>query len=255
MQRVIKGGVSKRPVLAIAAALALGSIALSSLPAHASTWDGRPKLLLHLKAKSTKNLCTTYGDLSDCTQAVTNGQVGDASGPFYYMYLLVATGPLRGVGLGGNDLGVAGLQCGLNYNPLVGAPPAASGVDVFTWSLCATLEFSATGWPESGGSDLITWDKTNKCQKGEVAVAGYFYCAAYSPDTFKIVFRPVDTPPAAKVADCNSVEIPLGENDMGSAVFSVAGTNQGCNPCINSCGPTAVQPSTWSSIKGTYGSQ
>lgn len=217
---------------------AVALVALATLmPGRATAvpFDNQPKILLHLKALTTKNACTTWGDLSDCQQANTKGLVGTASGPFYYMYVLVATGPYRSSALGGNNLGVAAAQFGLDFDATAG-----SGVDVFTWSLCATLEFTSTGWPEDGGGNLMTWDSTNKCQKGEVAIAGYFYCGAYSADTFKLVARPVDG--AAKIADCNSQEIALNPaQDLGTAVFSPGGVTQGFNPCGSGVPPPPPQ--------------
>lgn len=245
MKRVSLGGMFDRSVLAIVATLVVGSVALSAVPARAVPFDNKPKLLLHVKAVTTKGGCT-WGNLTDCTQAVTRGPVGNASGPFNYMFLLVATGPYRSTGLGGNNLGVAGTQCGLDFDGTTGG-----GVDVFSWTLCATLEFVSTGWPQDGGGNLITWDQTNKCQKDEVAIAGYFYCGAYSTDTFKLIARPVDS--AAKIADCQSQEVVLDPaGDLGFAKFSVAGDTDGCNPCVARCDGVPVQPTTWSKIKGSY---
>jgi hypothetical protein len=247
MKRVVIGSTLDRSILAIAAALVLGTLTLSATTAGATSFDEKPKLLLHLKALTTKNQCTTWGNLTDCNAAVIQGGLSaPTTGPFYYMYLLVATGSLRGTDLGGQDQGIAGTQCGIQYNNAANA-----GVDVFTWTLCATLEFSSTGWPASGGGNLITWDSTNKCQKGEVAVAGYFYCGAYTADVFNVTTRPVDH--AAKVADCASQEIVLeADRDLGSAEFSTAGTEGGCNPCLAGCG-VPVKATTWSQIKGIYG--
>ena len=252
MKRVSLGGMfgqsvlTGRALVALMATLVVGSVALSATPAKAVPFDNKPKILLHLKALTTKNQCTTWGNLADCTQAVTRGQVGGAAGPFYYMYMLVATGPYRSSANGGNDLGVAGTQCGVDFDGVAG-----SGVEVFTWNLCATLEFVSTGWPQDGGGNLITWDSTNKCQKSEVAIAGYFYCGAYSSDTFKLIARPVDS--AAKIADCNSTEVTLDPaGDLGFAKFSAAGDQDGCNPCNARCDGVPVEATTWSKIKGIY---
>ena len=246
MKRVVIGSTLDRSILAIAAALVIGTVTLSATTARATSFDDKPKLLLHVVGQTTKNQCTTWGSLSDCNQAVTHAALSaPTAGPFYFMYLLVANGPLRSSELGGNDLGLAGLQCGIQYNGTLNA-----GVDVFGWTLCGTLEFSSGGWPAAGSGNLITWDSTNKCQKAEVSVAGYFYCAAYGNDTFSLTVRPVDG--AAKVADCNSVEINLDPNrDLGSVSFSDPGTTGGCNPCLGPC-ITPVKATTWSGIKGSY---
>ena len=223
--------------------LALAAL-LSPRPATATTWDDKPKILLHVKAVTTKNICTTWGDLSDCTQAVTRGQtIQDANGPFYFMYVLVATGAYRAFDLGGNELGLAGAQFGIAYDPV-----ASSGLDVFSWTLCATLEFVSTGWPESGGGQLLTWDSSTRCVKTEVGVAGYFYCGAYSTDLVRITARPVDS--AMKVATCNSAEIDLNDMaDAGTASFSPAGDTDGCNPCSASCDNVPVRSTTWTQLK------
>ena len=245
MKRVVIGSTLDRSILAIAAALVFGTLTLSATTAGAKSFDDKPKILLHLKALTTKNQCTTWGNLTDCKEAVTKGLLAaPTTGPFYFMYMLVANGNLRGSDIGGQDLGIAGVQMGVQYN---GA--ANAGVDVFTWNLCATLEFSSTGWPASGGGNLITWDSTNKCQKGDVSIAGYFYCGAYTADNFAITTRPVDG--AAKVADCSSNEIPLTPGDLGFASFSTDGGANSCNPCIASC-TTPVEATTWSKIKGSY---
>jgi hypothetical protein len=93
--------------------------------------------------------------------------------------------------------GVGGLQCGITYDPA-----AHAGVDVFNWTLCASLEFPSSGpngaWPAAGSGNLITWDGAFRCQRtqpdgsGVVAAAGYFYCAAYSTDRLELIPRPVD---------------------------------------------------------------
>lgn len=207
--------------------LALGVFLLNSATAWAVPFDDRPKLLLHVRPVTTKNLCT-WGNLNDCQQAVTRGQTDPTGNLPYYVYLLAATGPYRSVTLGGNDIGLAGLQLGLNYDG-----GANSGVDIFGWTLCATLQFAAGGWPSPGSSNLITWDSFTVCQKGEVGIAGYFYVAAYSPDVLGIVPRPIDN--LAKVAACTNAEVDLNLGDLGSVRFTTAGTTDGCNPCIQSC--------------------
>lgn len=231
------------------AALALlGLLALlAPRPAAAVPWDNNPKILLHVKAVTTKNPCTTWGNLADCTTAVTRGSlVTSASGPFYFLYVLVATGSYRASSIGGTDLGLAGAQFGIQYDPV-----ASSGLDVFTWNLCATLEFVSNNWPESGGGELLTWDSATKCQLAEVAVAGYFYCGAYSSDLVKLVARPVDD--LMKVASCQSNEITLDPASAGgSASFTAGGTTDGCNPCAASCSGVPVEATTWTRVKTMY---
>jgi len=154
----------------------------------------------------------------------------------------------------GNIPNIAGLQCGLQYQN--GAPENlndGTGIDVFGWNLCATLEFQTTGpnqWPRPGGGNLITWNSLTVCQEGETGVAGYFYMGAYGPDTMRLTVRPVDS--AAKIANCASVETPLTDADLGYAAFSVGGVTAGCNPCSTGCSGVPVETTTWGGIKSLY---
>ncbi|MDZ4804652.1 MAG: hypothetical protein SGI90_07335 [Candidatus Eisenbacteria bacterium] len=223
---------------------ALLALAFFAPVASATTFDNKPKLLLHVRATTTKSPCTTAGFLSNCQTATTAGTlVTSVSGPFYFVYLLAARGSLT-------DL--AGLQCGISYQ---GNQPAnisdGIGIDVFGWSLCATLEFVTTGpnaWPRPGGGNLITWDASSRCQSGDSGVAGYFYVGAYSTDQMSVTRRPVDN--KAAVVRCNATEPPaLGISDLGTATFNNSGTG-GCNPCLINCSaPVGVENTTWSVVK------
>lgn len=209
------------------------------------------KLLVHLQPLTVKNQCGTRGT-PRCEQANTTGSLYPA---FYFAYLVLADGNAA--------TGIGGLQCGVNYDPALHA-----GVDIFTWTLCATLEFPSGGpngaWPASGSGNLITWDSTNSCQRfepggagsGVVANAGYFYCGAYSADQLSVIPRPVDG--QAIVADCNGATSviagngapPGGLSHLGSAAFSANGDMPGFNPCDGLRVPVRV--TTWSAIKGLY---
>jgi hypothetical protein len=183
---------------------------------------------------------------ADCNGYTVNG--APLYPPSLYTYLLVVNGSVAE--------GVAGVQCGIAFNPTVGA-----GVDVFGWTLCATLEFASTGWPQSGGGNLITWDSVTRCQTsgnaqlGVVAVAGYFYMGAYSNDVMRVTPRPVDG--FAKVANCGSVEdIPYGGAPTDAATPSTTFLGAvGFGPGsvgINPCGrerPVPVENATWSGVK------
>lgn len=144
---------------------------------------------------------------------------------------------------------------------------AGSGGDIFSWSLCATIEFRSAGpnglWPAAGSGNLITWDPASRCQRtepggfgsGVVATAGYSYCGAYSPDVLRVIPRPVDG--QAKVADCSAVESLIGgvgypttvPSHLGIAQFSADGSVSGYNPCGV---VTPVRVTTWSANKGMY---
>lgn len=200
-------------------------------------------ICLHAQSVVSKNACTRplplYYTVVDHAALLPSA---------YFVYLVVVDG--------NGTAGIGGLQCGVQYD---GAPN--SGVDVYAWQLCATLEFTSTGWPASGGGNLITWDTAGRCQRtepggagtGVTALAGYFYCAAYSPDLFRVIPRPIDG--KAKVADCSSNEDLIGGTGypgspphLGVLKFSASGTEQGyCYVDL------PVQTTTWSGIKALHG--
>lgn len=211
------------------APLLMAGLGLALLPGVSlAEANANAKILLHLAQPVTKNACIN-SRIPTCTSVVTNGSLDPAA---YFAYLLVADGSA--------PAGIGGLQCGIAY------PGGAGGgvntpINVFSWTLCATLEFTSTGWPAPGGGNLMTWDTSTKCQRyepggagtGVVAAAGYFYMAAYGPGRMAVTNRPVDG--QAKVADCMSNEdiIGIGYDDLslGSLEFSAGGVTQGYRPC------------------------
>jgi hypothetical protein len=149
---------------------------------------------------------------------------------------------------------IAGLQCGITYQN--GSPGAASdgqGIDIFDWTLCASLEFPSTGdqpWPEPGSGNLITWS-LDHCQTGVTAVAGYFYLGAYGVDQLRLIPRPIDN--LAKLAHCNASEILISPGDLGVASFSSGARIRGCNPAVvGNCEAISVRTTTWSGIKTIF---
>lgn len=239
-----------KKVTLVAGVLVLGAIVLGAGSALAAPFDNQPKILLHIKGMTTKNICTA-GSVNDCqSEPVVAADLTPAEGPFYFVYLLAAKGASENL---------AGMQCGITYQTGQASQDAdGMGVDVFGWTLCATLEFqqppgpTANAWPKPNCGNLITWDAILRCQVGEVAVAGYFYLGAYSADRMSVTKRPADM--AAKVARCDSgEEPPLGDEDLGFISFSAGGTTEGCNPCIGPCSGVPVQPTTWSNIKTLMG--
>ncbi|HEX7880644.1 MAG TPA: hypothetical protein VF720_14610 [Candidatus Eisenbacteria bacterium] len=215
--------------------------------AHAAG-NASAKIMLHSLTTTTKNPCTRATNVPAACggydNGVSNQTLTSGTPAFHYVYLLVVNGS--------QVEGIAGVQCGINYN---GAEFV--GVDVFTWSLCATLEFASTGWPNAGGGNLITWDATTRCQTagnatiGAVAVAGFFYMGAYTPDVMRVTPRPVDA--LAKVANCGSVEdivfSPAGDDAhtfLGAVGFGPG--NTGINPCGREL-VLPVEPTSWSAVK------
>lgn len=211
--------------------------------------NANAKIQLHILGTTTKNACTRIQTTPACQSIVTQGNLYPT---LYFTHVLVTDANATA--------GIAGVQFGIQYT----GPGAVDGVgvDIFGWTLCATLEFQspAPSWPNSGAGNLVTWDATTRCQvfepggpgTGVTANAGYFYMAAYGPGTFAITPRPVDG--AAKVADCaasedvvQSTDVPRTPSHLGSVGF---GGQPGYNPCgLN----TPVEATTWSSVKSLYG--
>ena len=210
-----------------------------------------PKILLHLTHPTTKGILCDRGIVSDCTEAVVNGDLWP-NGKSYFLYVEVYRGDLPDI---------AGLQLGIEYDPA-----SSSGVDVFGWTYCLDVSFNSPGpfgpWPTSGSGNLMTWDRSLNCQTGTTSIAGYFYLAAYSDDVIQVVPRQVDS--KAKVADCAARERLLTVSDLGRVAFSSGAATPGCNPCVDDCTTTTPQgnpikpesvptlPTTWSSVKSLF---
>jgi hypothetical protein len=201
---------------------------------NAAPFDGEPKVLLHLMQPTGKNTCGR-AQLSDCAAAVTNGALNTP----YYVYVLVARGNFPHIG--GFEFGIAydrGMDDGRDNH---------WALDVFSWSLCASIEFPSPEprtWPEPGSGNLVTWNTETVCQTGPVAVAGYFYVAAYSPDVLEIAPRP--SRGAAIVSTCEAMDETIPVAGLGQVRFSASGTDPGCNPCTAPCTPV-FQPLCYTS--------
>jgi DNA-binding beta-propeller fold protein YncE len=216
-------------------------------PAPRPEWPG--KLVLHLTSPVSKNECAN-GLLTDCRNAVTSGGLSTPDGPWYFAWLLAVRG---------NISSLSGIQFGITYDQ-GGANDASNSraIDIFSWTLCGDREFpsppgdppGAPQWPGPGSGTIITWNYLTNCQFGDLAVAGYFYLGAYSPDVLRLTERPIDN--LAAVADCVPVAWPLEAGDLGFVTFS-PGAMPGCNPCLMDCvSPTRIQGTTWSSIKALF---
>jgi hypothetical protein len=224
----------------------LATVAMSTESFAGANADA--KIQLHILGTTTKGGCTRLSATPGCQAIVTQGALYPA---LYFTHVLVTDGNAAA--------GVAGVQFGIQYT----GPGATdgSGVDIYAWTLCATLEFltPSPAWPNSGAGTLITWDSTTRCQRfepngagtGVVANAGYFYMAAYGPATMGITPRPIDG--LAKVADCAASEdivegvgTPRTPSHLGTVAF---GGGSGYNPCgIN----TPTETTTWSNVKSLY---
>jgi hypothetical protein len=209
-----------------------------------------PRILLHVMAPTAKNACTTYPLSSlggSCLNAVTSARSNSDGTASYFVYIVVVKGD--------SVDGISGVQLGIDYDAeYIHDETSISdglGIDMLGWFLCATLEFPGFGWTSAGAlpvsGNLITWNSTTDCQTGPVAIAGYFYVAAYTHTTMWVMPRPADN--LAQVTDCVGGETPVWSSMLGYATFSVSGNVEGCNPCDFSCIIDPVQPTTWSRVK------
>ncbi|HEX7878920.1 MAG TPA: hypothetical protein VF720_05890 [Candidatus Eisenbacteria bacterium] len=223
---------------------AIACIAWLTFPLSAARAANNPMILLHVVAA---NKVCGQAQLANCTAAISQGSLNTP----YHVFVVVAPSD----SMLQSGAGIAGLQFGLDYSG--GFDPSGNPVlpiDIFSWTLCATLEFitPTPQWPGPGGGNLITWDSVTNCQLGNLAVAGYFYLTAYSPATLRLTPRPVDQ--RAKVATCGAVELDTWNYyGLGIAAFSAGSTVPGCNPCIYPCGIDPVESTTWSRIKSQVG--
>jgi hypothetical protein len=225
----------------VGAAAFLALSFLGAAAARSDPFDGNPKLFLHATPVTTNEVCTA-GGLVDCNAAVTHVNLNEPS----FVYLLVARGDLPNL---------AGLECGLNYES--GASNGRTnhqGLDILSWTLCATLQFSSPlpAWPSPGSGNLITWNTTTSCQTGAVAVAGYFYVAAYGADVLSVTARPASG--KAAVATCAAVIRNLEPGDLGSVRFSDQTSEVGCNPCNEPCGSLSQPTCHLSPLAMDFGS-
>jgi hypothetical protein len=210
--------------IAIRSMMVAAALALVAGPASAGL-NENAKIFLHL-GPVAKNACVN-GIVSDCRNATVTGNVNS----YYYAFV--------GVGNYSDSVGVAGLQFGITYND---APTV--GVDIYSWTLCARLEFPMANWPLNNSGNLMVWDLPN-CQFGPApATAGYFYIGVYSPDRLALTVRPNDG--FAKVADCNSSEDDLTGQIPSPLGFVDFQTGPGYNPCSTI---VPVTPVTWSGVK------
>lgn len=201
------------------------------LPSTAAATNTDAKILVHL-LPGGGNGCTRTGRGPECAGVITNG--GLASG--YYAYVLVQQGDATA--------GVAGLEFGVDYDAGTNA-----GIDIFGWTRCATQELQEAGWPGAGTGNIVIWND-GACQRtepggpgtGVVAVAGYFYLWAHTPDDLQITPRAGDG--QATVVDCQVMETVLASSALGYARFSSGASLPGNNPCSGLPPPPPPSPYT-----------
>ncbi len=125
--------------------------------------------------------------------------------------------------------GVTGLSCGLLFDEAPG-----SGIDLFSWTLCADSSIPAVGpngpWPQSGSGIRVLWDANTNCPGNQQSVAGSMYMYAYGDDYLDVNANPIEPLPEVKVSDCSGIvtSIPLEETAYVRVTEGGAG---GCTPC------------------------
>lgn len=222
-------------VLVLALGLAL-LIPTWTRPAAAVPYDDRPKILLHVRPVTTREACQ-WGDVADCRRVETSAGLSTSTGPFYYVYLLAARGRMEGI---------YRVRCGITYQGgSRGGINDRRGVDILGWNLCAEVQFATPGgnlWPQPNSGSEIYWDRGSECQRGEVAVAGYFYVAAYDADTLRVISDPADG--TTDIFSCAPGSERLGPEDLGLVGFGPGAGSPGCNPCKEDCSGLPPAPNT-----------
>ena len=226
----------------IAGVLVIGTLGWLASPAAAALNPNSPKILLHVRSVTTKNLCSVPELDNNC--ANTN-QRGDLSPTSIASHLLVLVD--RGDSLSSMD-GLDRVQFGIDYQGGYNPSGFMRPINVWSWIFCATLQFDSQSplWPRPGSGTLITW---NTCQQSRLVCTGYFYMTAYGPANFGLTKRPSDG--IAKVTTCASQDVLLTEGALGLAAFSAGAITTGCNPCLRDCAPdpVAAREATWSRVK------
>ena len=216
--------------------LTLLALLTAPLPAPAAPYDNRPKILLHVRPTTTREACQ-WGDLADCRQVETSAGLSTPDGPFYFVYLLAARGRMEGI---------YRMRCGITYQDGGrGDISDRRGIDILEWRLCAPVQFGTPGgnlWPQANSGSEIYWDRGGGCQRGDVAVAGYFYVAAYDPDTLRVIEDPAGG--GADFFSCLPGSEVLGPEDFGFVGFSAGAGSPGCNPCKEDCSELPPSPNT-----------
>lgn len=179
------------------------------------------KILLHLGSVANAKIACSQDGLSACADIVTRGQLYPHK---YFAYVLVADAEA--------SAGLAGVQFGLSYNG-----KKEAGVDIYSWHRCTDIDMPTLEWPNSGSGTMLAWREAKRTEPegeglGVMAVAGYFYCAAYSPDELRISTHPLAN---ASVLDGSGNESELTTTEdsslFGSISFSADGNSEGTNPC------------------------
>jgi hypothetical protein len=237
----------RRTLVSFVGAMALHAVGGSGVAFAAG--NANAKLMLQALAPTTKNMCYRAAlRPSDCTGYNTGYQL-PLYPTLYFAYALVVDGSLTE--------GVSGASFGIDYDGAL-----QSGVDIWTWQLCADAESPDAGWPGAGTGNVLTFNAATNCQTtgnaniGAVAVLGYFYCGSYTPDLFRVTPHP-DSGVGTVLNCAGAVDTVHQEENDSCTHFGTLGFGpgrNGNNPCEDGtrhtyCPPIPVQPSTWGQVK------
>ncbi|HEX7879597.1 MAG TPA: hypothetical protein VF720_09325 [Candidatus Eisenbacteria bacterium] len=196
--------------------LAAVILLLPGMAHAASIHDAR--FFFHLAAPVGKNPCSLRSNPPACNDVVTKGQVG----PGYFAYIVISNTDATG--------GLNSGKFGIDYNGTAGA-----GVDIFSWTNCSSIDFPSPGWPNADTGTILTWDAASchhAVASGTVmAIGGYFYLSAYTPDEIEMTPRPLDN--RLEVSECNGAVVNLDPTlqNLGWARFTDTGAAEGHAPC------------------------
>lgn len=218
------------------AALA-GLLTLLAASPAAASWDGRPKIFLHIPDGVFKNPCAASFVRSACETGVrTNSALYPAIGRF--AFLCVTTGPIDSL---------VEIECAIDFQDgVAGNNEDLARLDIWGWFSCGFVSGTNQNWVTPGASNRLTWDPP--AVGSPTIIAGIFYCGAYAADTLAVTAVSPTEPAYVRGADGTRVD--LTPVDLGYLVFSGSGTVPGCNSCATPCAePIPVRGSTWSRVK------
>jgi len=136
-----------------------------------------PKLVLHARRTNMAEPCQP--GISRCDEALVNGSLYSPTGAGKYFVYLMATqfDP---------NAGVRSIRAGIEYDAVT-----VSGVDLFSWNLCADSETPGSGWHQEAKSvNQLVWND-ERCPSDTLVVRseerrlGKECRSRWSPETYK----------------------------------------------------------------------
>jgi len=209
----------------------LAVLTLTSLAGGA--FAAEPKLVLHASRASLSEPCQS--GIARCQEALVSGSLYSPSGAgTYFVYLMASQfDPAEGI---------RSIQAGIDYDAVT-----LSGVDIFSWNLCADSQEPGPGWYQVPKSvNRLIWN-VEQCPSDTLVVGGYFYMTCYTPSFLTI--SPFGSDSAA-IQTCIGNTVTLPPTALGYVAF---GSIPGCNPCLAPCNTVSIRPTSWSALKSLVG--